>query len=115
MKISVNLSATQHPRRISRQNISGRAMRKLSICCFLVCAALSSGICQDLVHDTDAALKYLETRRDELSLQLNRGTGNTYNTLDEMLSIGMWDEVLAYLDSEDWKSSRLNSSHVKIS
>jgi len=75
-------------------------MRKLSICCFLVCAALSSGICQDLVHDTDAALKYLETRRDELSLQLNRGTGNTYNTLDEMLSIGMWDEVLAYLDSD---------------
>ncbi|SEL62928.1 tetratricopeptide repeat protein [Parapedobacter koreensis] len=74
-------------------------MRKILICCFLVCAALSRGVCQDLVNDTDAALKYLEAHRDELRSQLKQGMRDSYDILDEMLQVGLWDEVLSHIQA----------------
>lgn len=74
-------------------------MKRIWICCFLVFAALAQGICQDLVNDTGAALKHLEEHRQKLRAQLKQGGRDMYGILDGMLAVGLWDEVLSYLDA----------------
>jgi Putative Zn-dependent protease, contains TPR repeats len=66
---------------------------------FLLCAALSLGICQDLVNDAGAALRHLEERRQELRMQLKQGKRSAYTVLDDMLAVGLWKEALSNLEA----------------
>ena len=77
-----------------------KMLKLLSVGCVLMFTVLScSTTSPDLVDDTDGALQLLATKQDELRKQLEEGTPDTYQVLDDMLNLGLWEEALLGIEA----------------
>ncbi len=78
-------------------------LKKLFVCVGLLGLIVVRLFAQDLVNDVDAALAFLEKRKSELrtALETPKSNAEQAELLGDMLDVGLWEEVWAYLNGEN--------------